>query len=86
MVFFKNFIILWNLSTKFCVFRLKYGIGRPGQDGIHAAIPVERFVLASFSDDELSLLNDRISVVMQGVEHFVVEGSQKAMNVLNVIK
>ena len=67
-------------------FRLKYGIGRPGQDGIHAAIPVERFVLASFSDDELSLLNDRISVVMQGVEHFVVEGSQKAMNVLNVIK
>lgn len=67
-------------------FRLKYGIGRPGKDGIHAAIPVERFVLSSFSDEELSLLNERISVVMQGVDRFVAKGSQKAMDVLNVIK
>jgi len=67
-------------------FRLKYGIGRPGQDGVHAKIPVERFVLASFSDEEQSLLDERISVLMEGVEYFIAEGSQKAMNVLNVIK
>ena len=67
-------------------FRLKYGIGRPGQGGIHASIPVERFVLTSFSDDELSLLNERISLLVEGVEYFVAEGSQKAMNVLNVRK
>lgn len=67
-------------------FRLKYGIGRPGQNGIHAKIPVERFVLASFSDEEQSLLEERISILIEGVACFIAEGSQKAMNVLNVIK
>jgi len=43
-------------------------------------------VLGSFSDDERSLLDERLSFIMEGIESFVAEGSQKAMNVLNVIK
>ncbi len=66
--------------------RVKIGIGRPGQNDIHADIPVERFVLASLSNEEQQLLDKRMSVLLDGVECFVESGSQKAMNSLNSIK
>jgi PTH1 family peptidyl-tRNA hydrolase len=67
-------------------FRLKYGVGRPGQNGVHADIPVERFVLAPFSADEQVLLEKRMAALIEGVRAFVTSGSQQAMNILNVIK
>lgn len=66
--------------------RLKIGIGRPGQNGVHANIPVERFVLASLSDDDQQLLDKRMTLVLEGVESFIGSGGQKAMNDLNGIK
>ena len=66
--------------------RLKIGIGRPGKNGIHADIPVERFVLAAVSREEQQLLDERMDVILDGVECFVESGSQKAMNALNAVK
>ena len=67
-------------------FRLKYGVGRPGQNGVHAEMPVERFVLAPFTDDEQKLLEKRMAILIEGVQAFVTSGSQQAMNILNVVK
>lgn len=67
-------------------FRLKYGVGRPGQNGVHSEMPVDRFVLAPFSGDEQSLLDERIVTLGKGVEAFVRSGSQQAMNILNAVK
>ncbi len=67
-------------------FRLKYGVGRPGQNDVHVDIPVERYVLARFSDEERKIFENRIESLVEGVRAFVVSGSQKAMNILNVIK
>jgi len=67
-------------------FRLKYGVGRPGQNGVHADIPVERYVLASFPEEEQVLLQKRTVSIIEGVRAFVQSGSQKAMNILNVVK
>jgi len=77
--------IIQSLGTK-NFHRLKVGIGRPGQNGIHADIPVERFVLSPLSQDEQQLLDKRMDTVLDGVEDFVRSGSQKAMNGLNSIK
>jgi PTH1 family peptidyl-tRNA hydrolase len=66
--------------------RLKIGIGRPGQNGIHADIPVERFVLSALAYDEQQLLDERMGILLDGVEDFIDSGSQKAMNALNAIK
>ncbi len=77
--------LIQHLGTK-NFFRLKYGIGRPGQNGIHPGIPVERFVLAPFSDDEQALLDERMSLLAEGLEDFVISGSQQAMNLLNAVK
>lgn len=67
-------------------FRLKYGVGRPGRNGVHADIPVERFVLAPFNGDEEVLLAQRMDSLVDGVREFVIAGSQQAMNILNVLK
>lgn len=66
--------------------RLKIGIGRPGQNGIHADIPVERFVLSALSDAELQIFNELLDITLDGVEDFIRSGSQQAMNRLNSVK
>jgi len=66
--------------------RLKVGIGRPGQNGVHADIPVDRYVLSSLARDEQQLLDERKDILLDGVEAFIGSGSQKAMNALNGIK
>lgn len=67
-------------------FRLKIGIGRPGQNNIHADIPVERFVLAPFLESEEKLLEERLGLLLEGIQVFVEFGQQKAMNLLNSVK
>jgi len=67
-------------------YRLKYGIGKPGQNNVHAEIPVEKYVLTPFSQDEKALLEKRVAIVLEGIEIFVKSGGQQAMNVLNVVK
>lgn len=67
-------------------FRLKYGVGRPGKEGVHAGIPVDKYVLAPLSGDEQALLDKRMSCLGDGVRAFITSGEQQAMNMINAIK
>lgn len=67
-------------------FRLKYGVGRPGQNEVHAGIPVDRYVLGSLDSEEKSLLGERMPAMLEGLKCFAQSGSQQAMNILNSIK
>jgi peptidyl-tRNA hydrolase, PTH1 family len=66
--------------------RLKLGIGRPGQGGVYAGIPVEKYVLAPFSSDEMGTLEKNIDLIETGLEYLVRDGLAKAMNLLNTKK
>lgn len=77
--------LIQHLGTK-QFFRLKYGVGRPGQNGVHAEMPVDRFVLAPFSSAEQVLLDERIPLLIEGIKEFVQSGNQQAMNILNAVK
>lgn len=73
------------LGTKdFC--RLKIGIGRPGQNGVHKEMLVEHFVLAPFSSDERKIIEKRQKILLEGIEAFLFLGREKAMNLLNGVK
>ena len=64
-------------------YRLKYGIGRPGKDGVHPDMPVEKYVLSAMNADEL---RDVISVVdkLEAGIHFLAKGEPpRAMNLIN---
>lgn len=77
--------IIQCLGTK-DFFRLKIGIGRPGQNNIHADMPVEHFVLSPFLEGERQILEERIGLLLEGIQVFVEFGDQKAMNLLNSAK
>ena len=51
-------------------YRLKIGVGRPGKHGIHPDIPVDRYVLAPFSDEQLDTLVGRYDAIRAGLEIF----------------
>ena len=67
-------------------YRLKIGIGRPGNNGVPAEMPVESFVLAPFSAEERTVLNERLDSIVLGVEDWARGWPDKAMNRLNAIK
>jgi PTH1 family peptidyl-tRNA hydrolase len=67
-------------------YRLKIGIGRPGQNGVPAAMPVDHFVLTSFLTEEVAILRERFVSVIDGIEDWARGFSDKAMNRLNAIK
>ena len=66
--------------------RLKIGIGRPGQNGVHAGFPVDQYVLGRMDKDEFSLLQSRFDTFADGIEMGRLEGWEKAMNLLNVLR
>lgn len=74
-----------NLGTK-DFHRLKIGIGRPGQGEVHRDFPVEKYVLSSFSDEELQLLQSRQPEVEKGVGFFIDGDHARAMGILNSLK
>ena len=67
-------------------YRLKIGIGRPGNSDAHSDMPVDKFVLSSFSNDESVLIAERIGLVDEGIEALVRGDEKRAMNYLNCIK
>jgi peptidyl-tRNA hydrolase, PTH1 family len=67
-------------------FRLKIGIGRPGQDSGHPDIPVEHYVLTQFSADDRAVISSRMDSLIQGIEYFLQDNVSKAMNLLNALK
>ena len=67
-------------------FRLKIGIGRPGQGLTHSAMPVENYVLAPFSEEDRDVISGRMDSLMQGIEYFLRDDAGRAMNLLNSFK
>jgi peptidyl-tRNA hydrolase, PTH1 family len=67
-------------------FRLKIGIGRPGQDSVHPDMPVEHYVLTEFSADDRAVISSRMDFLIQGIEYFLQDDVSKAMNLLNGLK
>ena len=67
-------------------FRLKVGVGRPGQYGVHPDIPVEKYVLAPFTSDQMEILDGRLDDIVRGLELFFEDSPAAAMNLLNRLK
>jgi PTH1 family peptidyl-tRNA hydrolase len=77
--------IVESLGTK-DFYRLKLGIGRPGNGMIHRDYPVDKFVLSNFASEELDVLESRYDGVEDGIRHFLKGNPAKAMNILNGFK
>ena len=67
-------------------YRMKIGIGRPGNGDTPAEMPVERFVLAPFGKTERTVVENRLPEVVKGMGIFFREGPSQAMNYLNRFK
>lgn len=63
--------------------RLKIGIGHPRDMEEAAAMPVERFVLSSFPEEQWHVLQHNLSLVAEGILLFIGRGVEAAMNRLN---
>jgi len=67
-------------------YRLKVGIGRPGQGEVHSGFPIEKYVLGTIGDHDLSVLDSRFDTIEEGVRQFFEDGPAKAMSILNSLK
>jgi PTH1 family peptidyl-tRNA hydrolase len=67
-------------------FRLKIGIGRPGNNDVHPDMEVEKYVLAKFSAEELALIEKRFEDVTAGLGAFFRGETSRAMTSLNALK
>ncbi len=77
--------LVGNLGTA-DFYRMKVGIGRPGQNSTHPDFPVEQYVLKNFEGDDKKIINERIDTIVDGLEMFFRDGVSKAMNKLNSCK
>ena len=67
-------------------YRLKIGIGRPGQGEVHKDFPVEKYVLSSFSADEVEIISSRFSQIGEGVKYLLAGDIARSKGVLNSLK
>lgn len=67
-------------------YRLKVGIGRPGQGTVHPDFPVDKYVLSNFIDEEYTLLQSRFDSLEEGVRLLLQDNPSKAMTLLNGLK
>jgi len=67
-------------------YRLKIGIGRPGQGDVHKDFPVEKYVLSNFSIDELNILRERCAHIVDGMKYLLDGDVGRAKGVLNSLK
>lgn len=63
--------------------RLKIGLGRPERDEKGRGVPVDRYVLGNFTDEELSLFNNRLALMHEAISLFLQQGVDKCMNMIN---
>jgi len=63
--------------------RLKIGIGRPERNEQGQAMPVDRYVLKGFSDQDLSCFNEQLPLVDEAIELFIEQGIDVCMNKMN---
>jgi len=67
-------------------YRLKVGIGRPGNGQVHPDFPVDKYVLSNFTAEETTLLQSRYKVIEKGLRFFLQGNPAKAINLLNSLK
>ena len=67
-------------------YRLKIGIGRPGNGTIHPDFPVDKYVLSNFSKEDFDILQSRYDDFEDGIRLFLQGSPAKAMNLLNGLK
>lgn len=74
------------VSGEKAFYRLKIGIGRPGNGLAHENIPVDKYVLTAFYDEEIKFLKSRMITVLEGLQRFYEADATQAMNYLNSFK
>jgi PTH1 family peptidyl-tRNA hydrolase len=74
-----------SLGTK-DFYRLKIGIGRPGNGTVHPDFPVDKYVLSNFTDEDFAVLQSRYDIFEDGIRLFLQGYPAKAMNLLNGLK
>jgi PTH1 family peptidyl-tRNA hydrolase len=67
-------------------YRLKIGIGRPGNGAVHAEFPVDKYVLSNFTEKEFTLLQTRYDSFEDGIRMILQGNPSRAMNLLNSLK
>jgi PTH1 family peptidyl-tRNA hydrolase len=67
-------------------YRLKIGIGRPGQGGVHPDFPVEKYVLSNFTVEDANILHSRYQGLDDGIRSLLQGDPGKAMTFLNSLK
>ncbi len=67
-------------------YRLKIGIGRPGQGDVHPDFPVEKYVLTQFDSDGLRIIEERYDPIIEGLKCFIQFDAARAMGYLNSFK
>ncbi len=67
-------------------YRLKIGIGRPGNGEVHPGFPVDKYVLSNFSKEDLTDLQSKYNSLEDGICLFLQGNPAKAMNLLNGLK
>ncbi len=63
--------------------RIKLGIGRPVRSQEGQGIPVERYVLARYPDEERDLLQDQLALAGRAVDLWLADGIDRCMNRIN---
>ena len=67
-------------------YRLKIGIGRPGNSDAHPDMPVDKFVLAPFSGEEAAVIDERMDDLESGIKMLIQGDVSQAMSSLNRLK
>jgi peptidyl-tRNA hydrolase, PTH1 family len=67
-------------------FRLKIGIGRPGDGSTHPQMDVDKYVLATFPEAELEEVSSRFEEMVAGLADFFASNPGRAMTQLNALK
>lgn len=67
-------------------FRLKIGVGRPGQGEANPQMDVDKYVLANFSGTVLAKIRERFDAMAPGLDDFFREDTARARTRLNAIK
>ena len=63
--------------------RMKIGIGHPRDHAETEQIPVERFVLSRFSDEQWGMFQGNQGRISDGIQSFIDSGVLSAMNTVN---
>jgi PTH1 family peptidyl-tRNA hydrolase len=63
--------------------RLKIGIGRPQRNEQGQGVPVDRYVLSTFSESNLAAFNVQLELIGEAVSLFISQGVDRCMNRIN---